>query len=197
MADGEAGVEQGRDAWVLAGLAGVERGAVHAQRFAVAAVEAGLQRQIAPGAGLTALVLGEDGGLQGVRVQQPGLAALPGVVGGPPGGRAQVADRGVQGLLDPGPVRAAVGGGAQLVEVDRGDLQQGSASDGVEVRGKAADLAEGAVDVGQGESPADRGLLQAQREGDSRGGRRREECAAVHGLLLGGRAPGRRYGQTT
>lgn len=75
-------------------------------------------------------------------------------------------------LFHPGVVCAAVGGVAQPVDVGGGDGQQGAAADRGEVRVESADGRGDAVGVRHGEAPAHRGRLDAEREGEGRGGGR-------------------------
>lgn len=76
-------MEQRCDAGVLAGVAGLEGGAVDGQGFAVAAFGAVLEGQVGPGAGLCVSVLREDSGLEGCGVVESGGCVVAGVVGGP------------------------------------------------------------------------------------------------------------------
>ncbi|MFI1172816.1 hypothetical protein [Streptomyces melanogenes] len=85
LADGEPGVEQGSKVWVLADLAVVEGGAGETDRLAVAALDAGLQREIGPCAGDGSGIGGEQRALQGSGVQAGGLVGVAAVVGSPAG----------------------------------------------------------------------------------------------------------------
>ncbi|MFE4802018.1 hypothetical protein ACFRFL_45685 [Streptomyces sp. NPDC056708] len=89
VADGQAGLEQGGVAGVLAGFAAGEGGLADAQGFAVVVAAAGVDREVGPGAGLGPVAGSEDGSLQRGGAPPVCRVQVPGVVGGPSGGTAQ------------------------------------------------------------------------------------------------------------